>query len=56
MVGDSKVDVLAAKAAGVTAVLFYPPCHELFYEWTTIKEAQADYVIRDFAELAEIIG
>jgi len=54
IIGDSEVDILAGKAAGITTVLYYPPKNEKFYEYEFVKSLHPDHLIREFAELVDI--
>lgn len=51
MVGDTAHDVEAARAAGVTAVVYFPKENERYYSYEHIKSFGADLIIRDFEEL-----
>lgn len=51
MIGDTAHDVAAARAAGVTAVVYFPVENERYYSLNYIKSFGADRIIRNFQEL-----
>lgn len=51
MIGDTAHDVAAAKAAGVTAIVYFPKENERYYSYSYIKSFGADRIIRTFDEL-----
>lgn len=56
IIGDSKSDLGAAKSASIDSILYYPRHNELFYDLDTLKTYEPTYVIRDFAEIIELVG
>lgn len=57
MIGDSPVDVLAAKSSGVVSVLFYPETHIEYYEYQTdeLESLKPDHIISDLSELTNLV-
>lgn len=55
MVGDTRNDILAGKAAGTETVLYYPACHEEIYDKDYLLGLCADYYIRDLRAILEIV-
>lgn len=54
-VGDMATDVAAAKAAGVSVVLFIPHENLKFYKERELLESKPNYIIHDFNELLNIV-
>lgn len=54
VVGDSKSDILMAKAAGSNSVLMHPSSYELFYSLDELKKTNPDFIIQDISELNKI--
>jgi pyrophosphatase PpaX len=52
MIGDTEHDMHAAKNAGIDAILFYPPSHQLFYDLTVLTGHNPAKVIAGWEELA----
>lgn len=55
IVGDTRNDILAGKAAGIRTVLYYPAKHMEVYDKDHLLGLNADYYIKDLLEVAEII-
>lgn len=55
MVGDSAVDIAAGRAAGLKTAIHYPRSHERWYDYEYIKETKADYILRDFSDLLDMV-
>jgi len=51
VIGDSSADILAAKAAGIKAGLFFPDVHNQFYDFQKLKEAEPHFIFHDYSEL-----
>jgi pyrophosphatase PpaX len=51
MLGDTSRDILAAQAAGVDSLLFYPPEHQTFHDLEELRGHEPTYIIRDWKEL-----
>ena len=56
MIGDSDVDILAAKAAQVMSIWYNPPQNNVFYNENTFTVGNPDFTIHDFDELFSIIN
>jgi HAD superfamily hydrolase (TIGR01509 family) len=56
MVGDSRVDMLAGKAAGVATALFLPEQHSRFHSFDELRATQPDHVFEDHTELPALLG
>lgn len=56
IVGDTRNDILAGKAAGITTVLYYPLHHEEFYDKDHLLALNADYYIRDLREILPLLS
>jgi pyrophosphatase PpaX len=54
MVGDTRNDILAGKAATVATSLYFPPEHEEIYDKDFLLGLNADYYIRDLREVLRI--
>ncbi len=55
VLGDSEKDVYAGVNAGVDTLLFYPKGNEIFYREEVIQRAGANFIIKEFGELLEIV-
>lgn len=55
MMGDSDKDILAARAAGVTGVAFFPESNSRFYNKQTVVSWQPDFVIDSWSDLVELV-
>jgi len=55
MVGDSEHDLMAASAAGIDSILFYPDSHKLFYDLEGLRKLNPTYTIKKFEELKELL-
>lgn len=55
MVGDSDKDILAAIAAGIDSVLYYPEQHRRFYSVDKQSSLGSTYIINSFRDLLDII-
>jgi HAD superfamily hydrolase (TIGR01509 family) len=56
MVGDSRADILAGKAAGVATALFLPEEHNRFHSFDELRATQPDHVFVDHTELPALLG
>lgn len=56
MIGDTRNDVLAAKSAGITSVLYYPECHSQIYDRDHLLALSADYYICDLLDALAIVS
>lgn len=56
MIGDSKNDILAGKAAGCKTALFLPEQHREYYCFETLKSLDPDFVYNDHNVLVSILG
>jgi phosphoglycolate phosphatase-like HAD superfamily hydrolase len=56
MVGDSRADMLAGKAAGVATALFLPEEHNRFHSFDDLRATQPDHVFADHSELPALLG
>jgi HAD superfamily hydrolase (TIGR01509 family) len=56
MVGDSRADILAGKAAGVATALFLPEEHIRFHSFDDLRATQPDHVFVDHTELPALLG
>lgn len=56
MVGDSRADILAGKAAGVATALFLPEDHARFHSFDELRAMQPDHVFTHHAELPALLG
>lgn len=55
IIGDSKSDLLAGRAADIASALFYPPSHQLFYDFTALQNHQPTFIFAGFAGLNKIL-
>ncbi|UCF98924.1 MAG: HAD family hydrolase [Spirochaetaceae bacterium] len=55
MVGDSTKDIEMGKNAGIPTVLYFPDKNRRFFELEWLMSYRADYTIRDFRELLDIV-
>lgn len=55
IIGDSDKDILAAKAAGIDSVLFFPAENKKFYHEEGFLKLNPTYVIHRFDELLNIL-
>ena len=53
MIGDSHVDIHAAKAAGVKIGLFHPEEHKQFYDFQKLKDSQPHFIFDHYDSLSE---
>ncbi len=51
LVGDTKHDVDAGRAAGVKTIVYYPKEHEQYLSYTFVKSWEPDLIIREWDEL-----
>ncbi len=51
IIGDSQADILAGRAAGIKAGLFYPETHRRFYNLQKLLEAEPHFVFHHYNEL-----
>lgn len=56
MVGDSKVDMLAGKAAGTATALFLPAEESPYFSVAAVRATQPDHVFADHGELPALLG
>jgi HAD superfamily hydrolase (TIGR01509 family) len=56
MVGDSRVDILAGKAAGVATALFLPEEHTRFHSFDELRATEPDHVFVCHTELPALLG
>lgn len=56
MIGDSRADILAGKAAGTATALFMPDDHEPFHRFDALRATQPDHIFVHHCELPKIIG
>jgi len=56
MVGDSRADILAGKAAGTTTALFLPDDHTQFHSTEALHACGPDHVFSDHVELPALLG
>jgi HAD superfamily hydrolase (TIGR01509 family) len=56
MVGDSRADILAGKAAGVATALFLPEEHNRFHSFAELRATQPDHVFAGHTELPALLG
>jgi HAD superfamily hydrolase (TIGR01509 family) len=56
MVGDSRADILAGKAAGVATALFLPDEHARFHSFDELRATQPDHVFVCHSELPALLG
>lgn len=55
MIGDSDVDILAAKAAQVMSVWYHPPQNNVFYKKGAFDHHHPDMTIQKFSDLLSLI-
>ncbi|MCX7996876.1 MAG: HAD-IA family hydrolase [Patescibacteria group bacterium] len=55
IVGDTRNDILAGKAAGIRTVMYFPESHEDIYEKDHLLALNADYYLRNLRELLRIV-
>lgn len=51
MIGDSPVDMRAAKAAKVTDALFFPDVHHTFYDFEELRKHNPHFIFHSYSEL-----
>ena len=51
MIGDSSADILAAKAAGIDSILYFPKSHMVYYERKNLKDLEPTYTVSSMSEL-----
>jgi pyrophosphatase PpaX len=56
MVGDSRVDILAGKAAGTATALFLPDEDETFHSVAALRATEPDHIFSDHRELPRMLG
>jgi len=56
MIGDSHVDVLAGKAAGMRTALFLPADHGRFHNAERLLATEPDHTFSDHSELPALLG
>jgi HAD superfamily hydrolase (TIGR01509 family) len=56
MIGDSRADILAGKAAGVATALFLPEEHSRFHSFDELRATEPDHVFVDHTELPALLG
>lgn len=56
MVGDSRVDILAGKAAGTRTALFLPLDHHRFHDPRHLRATEPDYIFETHDELPAMLG
>jgi beta-phosphoglucomutase-like phosphatase (HAD superfamily) len=56
MVGDSRADILAGKAAGVATALFLPDEHTRFHSFEELRATEPDHVFVCHTELPALLG
>lgn len=56
MIGDSRVDILAGKAAGVATALFLPEEHTRFHSFDELRATEPDHVFACHTELPALLG
>lgn len=56
MIGDSRADILAGKAAGTATALFMPDDHQPFHRFDALRATEPDHIFFHHRELPGIIG
>jgi HAD superfamily hydrolase (TIGR01509 family) len=56
MVGDSRVDILAGKAAGTATALYLPDEDETFHSIAALRATEPDHIFSDHRELPGVLG
>jgi HAD superfamily hydrolase (TIGR01509 family) len=56
MIGDSRVDILAGKAAGTSTALFLPDDGGGFHSPEALRATNPDYIFADHGELPALLG
>jgi len=56
MIGDSRADILAGKAAGTATALFLPDDHTQFHSTEALHACGPDHVFSDHFELPALLG
>jgi pyrophosphatase PpaX len=56
MIGDSRVDILAGKAAGTATALFLPDDGGGFHSPEALRATNPDYIFADHGELPALLG
>jgi pyrophosphatase PpaX len=56
MVGDSRVDILAGKAAGTATALYLPDEDETFHSVAALRATEPDHIFSDHRELPGMLG
>jgi pyrophosphatase PpaX len=56
MVGDSRVDILAGKAAGTATALYLPDEDETFHSVAALRATEPDHIFADHRELPGLLG
>jgi len=55
VVGDSKSDILMAKAASSKSVLMFPPEYTKFYNFEDLKKTNPDYIVSNMKEILPLL-
>jgi phosphoglycolate phosphatase-like HAD superfamily hydrolase len=55
MVGDTGMDMVGAKSAGIDSALYYPKRYEEYYAKRLQEGWKSTYVVRGFGELARFL-
>ena len=56
MIGDTRSDILAGKAAGTKTILYFPEKNESLYNKDDVLGLNADYYIRSFTDIHSILS
>jgi HAD superfamily hydrolase (TIGR01509 family) len=56
MIGDSRADILAGKAAGAATALFLPEEHQRFHSFDELRATQPDHVFAEHTEVPALLG
>ena len=56
MIGDSRADILAGKAAGAATALFLPEEHQRFHSFDELRATEPDHVFADHTDLPALLG
>lgn len=51
VVGDSKSDIMMAKAAGARSILYHTSSYSLFYDLTVLKESSPDRIVSVLSDI-----
>lgn len=55
MLGDSGIDIIAARSAGIDSILIHPDSHNKFYDVAALKELKPTHLVKTYYEAQKLI-